>query len=143
MIIYAYFDGYNYTEENSLYTRLSFGDMGYSGFYCGQNFIDWSKTTTKLNLQCQGTARIREVISTGIVDMTPFMDDENSIVEYNRCYYERPIDYDINPQMRNFDDVGVSESILQQCNGLQKCQPVIDEILFGVTDKNYNQFFFA
>jgi len=41
MLIYNYFDGYNYTREDSLFTRLSFGDMGQSGNNCGMNFISW------------------------------------------------------------------------------------------------------
>ena len=30
MLIYSFFDGFNYTESESLYARLSFGNMGYS-----------------------------------------------------------------------------------------------------------------
>ena len=52
MIIYDYFDGYNWTSNVKLFEKLSFGDMGYSGNFCGKNFINWRKETTTVGLQC-------------------------------------------------------------------------------------------
>ena len=50
MLVYQYFDGYNSDNNVSAYAKLSFGDMGYSGNYCGQNFINWKEETTNINL---------------------------------------------------------------------------------------------
>ena len=46
MLIYQYFDGYNYTKGNSVYSKLSFGAMGYSDSNCGTNFINWNRQDT-------------------------------------------------------------------------------------------------
>ena len=35
MVIYGYFEGFNYTNEENVYTALSFGNMGYSSNNCG------------------------------------------------------------------------------------------------------------
>ena len=50
MAIYAYFDGFNWTSQDSLFAQLSFGNMGYSGNYCGTNFINWDEMTTTVSL---------------------------------------------------------------------------------------------
>ena len=52
MLIYSYFEGYNYTQTESLFAKVSFGNMGYSTNSCGMNFIDWDSNdlTTSLNL---------------------------------------------------------------------------------------------
>ena len=50
ILIYRSFDGYNYTKEEGTYAGVSFGAMGYSGYSCGTNFIDWSTETTNLIL---------------------------------------------------------------------------------------------
>ena len=41
MLIYNFFDGYNYTTGEPGQAGISFGSMGYSGNSCGMNFIDW------------------------------------------------------------------------------------------------------
>ena len=41
LLIYRYFNGYDYTKQEGFYTALSFGNMGYSGAHCGTNFVDW------------------------------------------------------------------------------------------------------
>lgn len=106
MLIYLYFEGYNYTTEESVYARVSFGNMGYSGNSCRRNFINWDTKTTRIDLQCQGSTRIRKVISTGIVDVNQ-NGEENTLSEFNRCFYDTPIDYDSIPIMENFDTAAV------------------------------------
>ena len=69
LLIYNYFDGYNWTTQESLFEQLSFGNMGYSGNYCGMKFINWDSQETVVSLQCQGTARIRRVLDSGLVDI--------------------------------------------------------------------------
>ena len=68
MLIYRYFDGFNYTEGDNFYAKLSFGNMGESTSNCGTNFIDWdgSEPDVTLSLQCPGTARIRRIIDSGV-----------------------------------------------------------------------------
>ena len=82
MLIYRYFNGFNYTETETIYAKVSFGNMGYSTNTCGMNFIDWEDvdpitgfSSTNLNLQCEGTARIRRIIDAGIVDTNQGGDD--------------------------------------------------------------------
>lgn len=118
IMIYHYFDGYNWASETSLYQTLSFGNMGYTSNYCGRNFIDWSQSSTKVNLQCQGTTRIRSMIDTGIVDVNA-NPEGNTMSEFNRCYYPEPIDLTQYPIMANFDKKGVIAEVMNQCNGLQ------------------------
>ena len=43
--------------------------MGYSGNYCGMRFINWNSQETSIGIQCQGTARIRRVLDSGVVDV--------------------------------------------------------------------------
>ena len=69
MVVYNYFDGFNWTSNANLFEKLSFGNMGFSGNCCGQRFISWDRAETTISLQCQGTARIRAVLDTGIVDV--------------------------------------------------------------------------
>ena len=52
LLIYNYFDGHNYTSKETNYTKISFGNMGYSGSICGTNFIDWTQDETIVRLQC-------------------------------------------------------------------------------------------
>ena len=52
LLIYNYFDGHNYTAKETNYTKISFGNMGYSGNTCGTNFIDWTQEETIVRLQC-------------------------------------------------------------------------------------------
>ena len=95
MLIYNFFDGFNYTESESLYARLSFGNMGYSSNYCGMNMIDpkaGPTGTTFVTLQCQGSTRIRRIIDTGLVDINQ-SGEEKTLSEFNRCHYSKPIDY--------------------------------------------------
>ena len=46
MLIYRYFNGYNYTTTEPIYASLSFGAMGYTSNNCGTNFINWSDRAT-------------------------------------------------------------------------------------------------
>lgn len=46
MLIYRYFNGYNYTTTEPIYASLSFGAMGYTSSNCGTNFINWRDKTT-------------------------------------------------------------------------------------------------
>ena len=105
ILVYKYFDGYNYTDTESSYASMSFGNMGYAGNSCGVNFIDWSvsEKITHVSLQCQGTARIRGILDAGIVDVNA-RGEENSVDEFHRCFYQRPIDYDTFPIMRSFQE---------------------------------------
>jgi hypothetical protein len=50
MLIYRYFDGYNYTQDNTVYTKLSFGSMGFSSSNCGTNFVNWDTYSTQVSL---------------------------------------------------------------------------------------------
>ena len=85
--------------------------MGYASNICGKNFIDWSKNTTEVNLSCQGTTRIRNVYDSGIGDVN-LPGTNNTLNEFNRCFYERPIDIVKHPAMSNYNHDGVIDSIL-------------------------------
>lgn len=89
-MIYQYFEGYNYTKQEGLYASISFGNMGYSGATCGTNFVNWNEKTTVVNLQCEGTAKIRSVIDSGLVELGQSGPDQR-LNEFNRCFYETPI----------------------------------------------------
>ena len=142
IIIFRHFEGFN--EQASLYAQMSFGDMGYSSNYCGKNFIKWDEIhNTKITLKCQGTTKIRRVIDLGIFDVMQ-SGEEASLKEFRRCFYERPIKYEEYPLMRNFDEAGIRASVMQSCYGLQECDVVIDQSLFGVpkAEQNLDQFAF-
>lgn len=142
MVIYNYFDGFNWTSNANMFEKLSFGNMGFSGNYCGQRFISWDKEDTKISLQCQGTARIRAVIDTGIVDVNQGGEDER-LTEFNRCYYEKPVDIFTYPIMFGFDEAAIEETVMTQCNGLQQCSPSIPNKYFGTKAQgNWNSFIF-
>ena len=120
MLVYRFFDGFNYTESESLYARLSFGNMGYSSNYCGMNMINWYgiPTTnildlaTPITLQCQGSTRIRRVIATGLVDINQ-SGEANTLAEFNRCHYDKPIDMDKFPIMTNFNENKVIQNVME------------------------------
>ena len=115
MLIYDFFDGYNYTESESLYARLSFGNMGYSSNYCGMNMIKWEDgptATTPVTLQCQGSTRIRRVIDTGLVDINQ-SGEENTLAEFNRCHYTKPIDYERFPIMQYFNREKMVKDVME------------------------------
>ena len=79
------------------------------------------------------------MLDSGIVDVNQ-SGAENSINEFHRCFYERPIDYDQYSVMRGFDEAGVLLTTLKQCNGLQQCQVFIHNSRFGLgpADRNYD-----
>ena len=108
MLIYNYFEGFNYTETENPYAKVSFGNMGYSTNACGQNFIDWSSSDlyTEVKVNCQGTARIRRVIDSGVVDINQG-GEEMRQTEFNRCFYEKPINMEKYSAMKNYDSVKV------------------------------------
>ena len=85
------------------------------------------------------------MISTGLVDMSEFKDDDNSIYEYNRCYYDQPVSVEDFPVMRSFQEAEVKDEIMTQCNGKQKCSPSVSHRFLGLldSDKGYDQFLFA
>ena len=145
MLIYDFFDGYNYTESESLYARLSFGNMGYSSNYCGMNMLHWNdgaETKVQVKLQCQGSTRIRRVIDMGLVDINQ-SGEENTLAEFNRCHYDKPVDTVKFPIMRYFDQEKQTKSVMEQCYGLQYCKPQfkIDDDLRSL--HNSDQFIFV
>ena len=95
ILIYRYFEGFknDYKDDaGQRFAELSFGNMGYSGYTCGKNFINWAdRTTTTVMLQCQGTTRIRNVIDSGVVDIGQSGETER-LNEFNRCFYNRTHD---------------------------------------------------
>ena len=90
MLIYRYFHGLNFTSGESVLSLVSFGNMGFSTNTCGMNFIDWSigDQTVDVKLQCQGTARIRKVIDSGVVNIRQEGEDRTH-KEFNRCFYDK------------------------------------------------------
>ena len=77
------------------------------------------------------------MIDSGIVDVN--QNDEDSLSEFNRCFYERPIDYDRFTLMQNFDQEAVAAKTMFECNGLQSCSVFLDNSLFGTptAEQNY------
>ena len=73
------------------------------------NFLD---LTTPITLQCQGSTRIRRVIDTGLVDIGQSGPD-NTLAEFNRCHYDKPIDMDAFPIMRDFNEAKVIQVVMQ------------------------------
>ena len=47
--------------------------------------------------------------------------------------------------MRGFDEIGLREAVISQCDGQQQCQVSLDQNLFGVLagEQNYDQFVFV
>ena len=117
MVVYGYFGGFNWTTDANLFEKLSFGNMGFSGNYCGMRFISWDHPTTSISLQCQGTTRIRAVIDSGIVDVNQSGEDEK-LTEFNRCYYPKPVDTQAYPIMSGFQELDVEAVVMNKCNGL-------------------------
>jgi len=64
--------------------------MGFSRSVCGTNFVDWDIANTVVQLQCEGTTRIRSVVDSGLVGLGQSGSD-NRLKEFNRCFYSQPI----------------------------------------------------
>ena len=51
---------------------------------------------------------------------------QDYINEFNRCFYDRPVDADKYTVMKNFNELKVNEAAQAQCNGLQECKVKLD-----------------
>ena len=74
MIIYRSFDGLGHlSTTTSIYTKFSFGMMGFAGNTCGKSIIyfdpdlKFEDQETSLSFQCQQTTSIQEILSVGIL----------------------------------------------------------------------------
>ena len=67
MTIYRFMGGLDYLDHINPLARFSFGNFGFSTANCGMNLVDWNLEETKLHFQCQGTTRISEIRSAGIL----------------------------------------------------------------------------
>ena len=132
MLIYRYFHGLNFTSGESVLSVVSFGNMGFSTNTCGMNFIDWSigDQTVDVKLQCQGTARIRKVIDSGVVNIRQD-GEERTFREFNRCFYDKEEKFDESHVMHGFDSEYVQKQTIAQCNGMQQCEVSLDFRKFG------------
>ena len=62
----------------------------------------------------------------------------DSLTEFNRCYYSKPIDYDSFPVMKNFREEALDLDVMQQCNGLQNCKASIKHSYLGLINAARN-----
>ena len=123
MLIYSYFNGYNYRLDDTLYTRLSFGNMGQSSSNCGKNFINWDESQTRLHFQCECSTRISSIIAIGVDEMAATTDDQDSqISRLQNCHNDKD-------PMLNFAQV--HQQIETQCFGTQVCTASIDNSLLA------------
>ena len=70
-------------------------------------------------------------------------DSENTLAGFNRCFYPRPVDFEQFPAMRTFEERKVITEVMEQCNGLQECQPFVSvNNLSGPDTQNWDQLLF-